>query len=150
MSQLRSRIGRFSLSEAARRLPNFIDPIRIHQIVSYCISSIRQLNVLANRSQAKARQSWKVASQRAFKISGSGIVMMSTENIEKSACFPTSMLPRSRSWNEAKAGQSETLEEGWAADIDDKAAERLLAMSAGYETPGGPAQLRVSRRRLAL
>src|SRR5205807_4852470 len=41
-----------------------------------------------------------------------------------------------------KAGQSETLEEGWAADIDDKAAERLLAMSAGYETPGGPAQLR--------
>lgn len=41
-----------------------------------------------------------------------------------------------------KAGASEALEEGWQAEIDDKAAERLLAMSTGFETPSGPSQLR--------
>jgi uncharacterized protein len=41
-----------------------------------------------------------------------------------------------------KAGASENLEENWAADIDDRAAERLLAMSTGFESPNGPSQLR--------
>jgi uncharacterized protein len=40
-----------------------------------------------------------------------------------------------------KAGASEPLEDGWAADIDEKAAERLLAMSSGFESAGSP-QLR--------
>ncbi len=40
-----------------------------------------------------------------------------------------------------KAGASEALEENWVADIDDKAAGRLLAMSTGFESSGN-SQLR--------
>lgn len=41
-----------------------------------------------------------------------------------------------------KAGASESLEDGWQSELDEKAAERLLAMSTGFESSGGPPQLR--------
>src|SRR6185312_15700385 len=42
-----------------------------------------------------------VSTTLAFRICGSGIVMRSAENTEKSACLPTSILPRSFSWKAA-------------------------------------------------
>lgn len=53
------------------------------------------------------------------------------------------VLARSNVVTPPKAGASETLEDAsWAADIDDKSAERILAMSSGFEQAGGPSQLK--------
>ncbi len=53
------------------------------------------------------------------------------------------VLARSNVVTPPKAGASETLEDAsWAADIDDKSAERILAMSTGFEQSGGPPQLK--------
>src|SRR5207237_1312353 len=41
-----------------------------------------------------------------------------------------------------KAGASEPMTDNWAADLDDATAERILAMSTGFEQSGGPPQLR--------
>jgi hypothetical protein len=41
-----------------------------------------------------------------------------------------------------KAGASEALDDNWQSELDEKAAERLLAMSTGFESAGGPSQLR--------
>lgn len=51
-------------------------------------------------------------------------------------------LARSNVVTPPKAGASESLPENWAADLDDTAAERILAMSTGFEQTGGPPQLR--------
>jgi hypothetical protein len=53
------------------------------------------------------------------------------------------VLARSNVVTPPKAGASEAIEEpAWAADIDDKSAERILAMSTGFEQSGGPPQLK--------
>lgn len=52
------------------------------------------------------------------------------------------VLARSNVVTPPKSGASESLEEGWQADVDDMTAERLLAMSTGFETTDGPPQLR--------
>lgn len=41
-----------------------------------------------------------------------------------------------------KAGVSEAIDGNWVEEIDEKAAERLLAMSTGFESATGPSQLR--------
>lgn len=51
-------------------------------------------------------------------------------------------LARSNVVTPPKAGQSESLPENWAAEIDDSSAERILAMSTGFEQTSGPPQLR--------
>ncbi|HEY2783615.1 MAG TPA: DUF4912 domain-containing protein [Fimbriiglobus sp.] len=53
------------------------------------------------------------------------------------------VLARSNVVTPPKAGASETIDDAsWAADIDDKSAERILAMSTGFESSGGPPQLK--------
>ncbi len=52
------------------------------------------------------------------------------------------VLARSNVVTPPKSGASESLEEGWQADVDDLTAERLLAMSTGFESTDGPPQLR--------
>ncbi len=52
------------------------------------------------------------------------------------------VLARSNVVTPPKSGASESLEEGWQADVDDMTAERLLAMSTGFESTDGPPQLR--------
>lgn len=52
------------------------------------------------------------------------------------------VLARSNVVTPPKSGASESLEEGWQAEIDDMTAERLLAMSTGFESTDGPPQLR--------
>lgn len=52
------------------------------------------------------------------------------------------VLARSNVVTPPKSGASEPLEEGWQAEIDDLTAERLLAMSTGFESTEGPPQLR--------
>jgi hypothetical protein len=51
-------------------------------------------------------------------------------------------LARSNVVTPPKAGASEPLPDNWAADLDDAAAERILAMSTGFEQTSGPPQLR--------
>ncbi len=52
------------------------------------------------------------------------------------------VLARSNVVTPPKAGATESLEENWATDIDEKAAERLLAMSTGFESSSGSPELR--------
>ncbi len=53
------------------------------------------------------------------------------------------VLARSNVVTPPKSGASEPLETGWqAAEVDDMTAERLLAMSTGFESTEGPPQLR--------
>jgi len=52
------------------------------------------------------------------------------------------VLARSNVVMPPKAGASESLEENWATDIDEKAAERLVAMSTGFESSSGQPELR--------
>lgn len=52
------------------------------------------------------------------------------------------VLARSNVVTPPKSGASESLEEGWQAEVDDLTAERLLAMSTGFESTDGPPQLR--------
>lgn len=52
------------------------------------------------------------------------------------------VLARSNVVTPPKSGASESLDEGWQADVDDMTAERLLAMSTGFESTDGPPQLR--------
>jgi hypothetical protein len=53
------------------------------------------------------------------------------------------VLARSNVVTPPKAGASEPVEEGWAADLDKiGGAERVLAMSTGFETASGPSQLK--------
>ncbi|QEL17048.1 DUF4912 domain-containing protein [Limnoglobus roseus] len=52
------------------------------------------------------------------------------------------VLARSNVVTPPKAGASEVLDENWTADVDEMTAERLLAMSTGFETTEGPSQLR--------
>lgn len=51
-------------------------------------------------------------------------------------------LARSNVVTTPKAGASEPLPENWATEIDETSAERILAMSTGFEQSGGPSQLR--------
>jgi hypothetical protein len=52
-------------------------------------------------------------------------------------------LVRSNVVTPPKAGASEPVEEGWAADIEKAGgSDRVLAMSTGFETTSGPAQLK--------
>ncbi len=52
------------------------------------------------------------------------------------------VLARSNVVTPPKAGASEVLEENWTADVDEMTAERLLAMSTGFDNTEGPSQLR--------
>ena len=52
------------------------------------------------------------------------------------------VLARSNVVTPPKAGASEALEEGWQQDIENKTPEKILAMSTGYESAGGPSQLK--------
>ncbi len=52
------------------------------------------------------------------------------------------VLARSNVVTPPKAGASEALEDNWQTDVDEMTAERLLAMSTGFETTDGPPQLR--------
>jgi hypothetical protein len=51
-------------------------------------------------------------------------------------------LARSNVVTPPKAGASEPVTDNWAADLDDTSAERILAMSTGFEQTAGPPQLR--------
>jgi uncharacterized protein len=51
-------------------------------------------------------------------------------------------LARSNVVTTPKANERETLDENWKNDIDDEAAERILAQSTGFESSEGPPQLR--------
>ncbi|MFO0938734.1 MAG: DUF4912 domain-containing protein [Gemmataceae bacterium] len=52
------------------------------------------------------------------------------------------VLARSNVVTPPKAGVSEQLEEGWQQDVENKTPEKVLAMSTGYESAGGPSQLK--------
>lgn len=53
------------------------------------------------------------------------------------------VLARSNVVTPPKAGVSETMPENWAADVEKAGGvERVLAMSTGFESPGGPSQLK--------
>jgi uncharacterized protein len=52
------------------------------------------------------------------------------------------VLARSNVVTPPKTAGGDPLPEDWAKDVDDSAAERILAMSTGFEQSGGPPQLR--------
>lgn len=52
------------------------------------------------------------------------------------------VLARSNVVTPPKAGTTETIEDSWAAEIDPDDADRILAMSTGFESTGGPPQLK--------
>lgn len=52
------------------------------------------------------------------------------------------VLARSNVVTPPKAGVSEPLVEGWSAEVESKGPEKILAMSTGYESAGGPSQLK--------
>ena len=52
------------------------------------------------------------------------------------------VLARSNVVTPPKSGATESLEDGWAADMDPVKADRVLAMSTGFESAKGPAQLK--------
>jgi hypothetical protein len=52
------------------------------------------------------------------------------------------VLARSNVVTPPKAGVSEPLTEGWSAEVESKGPEKILAMSTGYESAGGPSQLK--------
>lgn len=52
------------------------------------------------------------------------------------------VLARSNVVTPPKAGASEAVDDNWTADVDEMTAERLLAMSTGFDNTEGPSQLR--------
>ena len=52
------------------------------------------------------------------------------------------VLARSNVVTPPKSGATESLEDSWAADLDPAKADRVLAMSTGFESTHGPAQLK--------
>ena len=52
------------------------------------------------------------------------------------------VLARSNVVTPPKSGATESLEDTWAADLDPAKADRVLAMSTGFESTHGPAQLK--------
>ena len=52
------------------------------------------------------------------------------------------VLARSNVVTPPKNGATESLEDNWAADMDPAKADRVLAMSNGFEAPAGPTQLK--------
>lgn len=52
------------------------------------------------------------------------------------------VLARSNCVTPPKTGGGDPLPDEWAKEVDDASAERILAMSTGFEQPGGPPQLR--------
>lgn len=53
------------------------------------------------------------------------------------------VIARSNVVTPPKAGTSETMEDGWAAEVRDQTdADRILAMSGGFESPAGPPQVK--------
>ena len=52
------------------------------------------------------------------------------------------VLARSNVVTPPKAGASEQLDEGWQQDVENKSPEKILAMATGYESAGGPSQLK--------